>query len=322
MAMSRDGLVPEQLGRVSPRFGTPYMAILLTAGVIVAVVTFLSVEDLVKTASTIMLIMFAMVNVAVIVMRQSRIQNYRPVFKTPLYPWLPLFAIVVYGFLIFEMGTVPLALAAGLGVASTVWYFAYVHARIEQESAFVHLTRSIVSKELLRSDLEDELRQIALERDAIESDWFDRLVQECPILDLAEPMDSKEAFRRFAAVLSQRTNTSEGEFHAKLQERESLGGTIVHPGVAIPHVILKGEGIFELLMARHGDGIRFPGEETPVKTVFVLAGSLDQRGHHLKALMQIAHTVQESHFEERWNAARGSEELRDLVLMSTRKRQS
>lgn len=199
MAMSRDGVLPERLGWVSTRFGTPYVAILLTSGMIIAAITFLSVEDLVKTASTIMLLMFTMRNVSVIVMRASPIQNYRPIFKVPLLPWLPLFAIAVYGFLIFEMGTVPLALTGGLALLSTIWYFVYVHTRIEHESAFMHLTRSIISQEFLRGDLEDELRQIALERDEVKTGWFDRLVKECPVLDFEEPMTAKEAFRQYAA---------------------------------------------------------------------------------------------------------------------------
>ena len=321
MAMSRDGVLPERLGWVSTRFGTPYIAILLTSGMIIAVITFLSVEDLVKTASTIMLLMFTMQNVSVIVMRASPIQNYRPIFKMPLYPWLPLFAIAVYGFLIFEMGTVPLALTGGLALLATFWYFVYVHTRIEHESAFMHLTRSIISQEFLRSDLEDELRQIALERDEVKTDWFDRLVKECPVLDFEEPMTAKEAFRQYAAALSEHLNVPEDELYDKLLEREKLASTVVHPGIAIPHVIVEGENLFGLLLARHKEGVRFPKASAPAHTVFVLAGSMDQRDHHLKGLMQIAHTVQEPQFEERWKAAHGPEELRDLVLLSTRERQ-
>ncbi|MFO7976446.1 MAG: amino acid permease [Candidatus Hydrogenedentota bacterium] len=321
MAMSRDGVLPENLGRVSTRFGTPHVAILLTSGLIISVITFLSVEDLVKTASTIMLIMFTMQNVSVIVMRSSPIQNYRPIFKVPLYPWLPLFAIAVYGFLIFEMGTVPLALTGGLALLATVWYFVYVHARTKHESAFMYLTRSIISQEFLRSNLEDELRQIALERDEVKTDWFDRLVKECPVLDFEEPMTAKEAFRHYAAALSEQLDLPEDELYDKLLEREKLASTVVHPGIAIPHVIVKGDKVFGLLLARHQKGVHFPEASTPAQIVFVLVGSMDQRDHHLKGLMQIAHVVQEPGFEERWKAAHGPEELRDVVLLSTRQRQ-
>jgi len=321
MAMSRDGLIPERFAHVSKRFATPHVAILLTSGMIMTVIMLLSVEDLVKTASTIMIIVFGMINVSVMVMRLSPIQNYRPIFKVPLFPWLPLFAIAVYGFLIFEMGTVPLALTGGLALLATIWYFAYVRTRIEHESAFVHLTRSIISQEFLRSDLEDELRQIALERDEVKTDWFDHLVKECPVLDFEEPMTAKEAFRQYAAALSEHLHVPENDLYDKLLEREKLASTVVHPGIAIPHVIVDGKNLFGLLLARHKEGVRFPKAGTEAHIVFVLAGSKDQRDYHLKGLMQIAHTVQEPQFEERWKAARGPEELRDLVLLSTRRRQ-
>ncbi|MDZ7795963.1 MAG: hypothetical protein U5N56_02485 [Candidatus Marinimicrobia bacterium] len=56
--------------------------------------------------------------------------------------------------------------------------------------------------------------------------------------------------------------------------------------------------------------------------MFVLMGSLDERTYHLRALMAIANLVQESDFEKRWMEARNAEELRDVILLSSRKRES
>ena len=54
--------------------------------------------------------------------------------------------------------------------------------------------------------------------------------------------------------------------------------------------------------------------------MFVLAGSKDERNYHLRALMAIAHIAQEKQFEQRWLAARDVEALRNLILLSARKR--
>jgi len=54
--------------------------------------------------------------------------------------------------------------------------------------------------------------------------------------------------------------------------------------------------------------------------MFILAGSKDQRNYHLRALMAIAQIVREKSFEERWLAARGAEGLRNLILLSGRRR--
>lgn len=71
---------------------------------------------------------------------------------------------------------------------------------------------------------------------------------------------------------------------------------------------------------RAREGIRFAASDTPVHTMFVLIGSLDERSYHLRALMAIANLVQEAEFEKRWMSARTEEELRDVILLSERKR--
>ena len=54
--------------------------------------------------------------------------------------------------------------------------------------------------------------------------------------------------------------------------------------------------------------------------MFVLIGSKDQRNYHLRALMAIAQIAQQKHFHQQWLTAKGTEEIRNLVLLSTRKR--
>ncbi|MBN1593506.1 MAG: amino acid permease, partial [Candidatus Coatesbacteria bacterium] len=51
MAMSRDGLLPSFLHKLSPGRGTPTISILLTSSFMILVIAFLSLENLVKTAS-------------------------------------------------------------------------------------------------------------------------------------------------------------------------------------------------------------------------------------------------------------------------------
>ncbi|MHC4193874.1 MAG: APC family permease [Planctomycetota bacterium] len=113
MAMSRDQLLPPILARVNEQFKTPHISILLTGGFMIAAIVFLDIETLVKTASTLMVILFSLVNASVIIMRESRIQSYRPKFRSPLYPYMHIFAIIAYALLIVDMGKVPLLICAG-----------------------------------------------------------------------------------------------------------------------------------------------------------------------------------------------------------------
>ncbi len=322
MAMSRDGLLPKTLSRTSRRWHTPQLAIALTALLMIVSVVFLSIEDLVKTASTMMIVMFAFMNLAVIIMRHSGFQSYRPAFRAPLYPWLQIAAIGVYVLLIVDMGRVPLAVTGAFALVACAWYFVYVHRRIDRQSALVFVVKRIASQDLERTGLEKELRQLSLERDDRTLDRFDRLVSDCPILDIEESITADELFRRAAAALAGRLNVSQALLHERLAAREGQSSTIVRPGLSIPHVIIEGRDVFDLVLVRAREGIEFPNADRPVTTAFILVGSLDERNYHLRALMTIAHLVQEPDFEQRWAKARNAEELRDVVLLSSRTRET
>ena len=152
MAMSRDGLLPGIMQKVSKRFGTPYISILVTSTFMIVVITILDIPDLVKAASTMMLVLFLMVNIAVIIMRASKIQNYRPLYRSPFYPWLQLAGTAIYLFLIIdmiaEMGIMPLLVLGGFMLAGSSWYLVYVRAKITRVSALVQWVRNIAAKEI------------------------------------------------------------------------------------------------------------------------------------------------------------------------------
>ena len=61
----------------------------------------------------------------------------------------------------------------------------YVRPRSDRESALVFMVRSATVVEIRRGHIEEELREIALERDDPIRDRFDHLVGDCEILDLS-----------------------------------------------------------------------------------------------------------------------------------------
>ncbi len=320
MAMSRDRLLPPVLARVHERFGTPHISILLTGLFMASAIAFLKLELLVKTASTLMIILFILVNASVIIMRESRIQSYRPKFKSPLYPYIHVIAIVAYGALIIDMGWIPLTITAGFIGLSAAWYWLYVHRRVSRASAVMHVVERVTDRELKSVTLENELRDILLERDDVIEDRFDRLIRECQILDIEGEVSAEDIFRKVSSILAEELETDEYVLFEKFLHREAEGGTVVQPGFAIPHIVVEGENKFDVLLVRARDGIIFPHAPDPVKIMFILAGSRDERNYHLRALMAIAQVAQEKDFEKRWLAARNTEAIRNLILLSTRKR--
>jgi len=322
MAMSRDQLLPPLLGRISARFATPYLSVLLTGAFMISAIAFLDIEVLVKTASTLMLILFILVNLSVIIMRESRIQSYRPKFRSPLYPYSHVLTVLAYGALIVDMGWVPLSITAGFVGLSAGWYGFYVRRRVSRASAVMHLVERVTARELKTVTLENELRDILLERDDVVEDRFDRLVRNCHIIDIEGRKEAENVFRQISKILAERLRSNEYVLFEKFLHRETEGGTVVQPGFAIPHIVVEGEHQFDVLLVRARDGIIFRGAPDPVRIMFVLAGSRDERNYHLRALMAIAQIAQEKDFEQRWLEARDIETIRNLILLSTRKREA
>ena len=320
LAMAKDDLLPLRFSFISKKHHTPYFSIIFTGLFMFFLILFLDLENLVKTASTLMLILFMFVNLSVIIMRESKIINYRPIFKSPFYPWIQICALIAYSFLIFEMGKTPLIMSFSFIGVSYAW-FLFSARKLKRQSALMHLVGRITAKELVGVSLEDELKEILHKRDKVIKDRFDHLIEDCAVFDIEEKMDRDEFFAYVALELSTRLNLESNKIKRLLIRREEESHTVIDKGLAIPHIVVEGEGRFEIVLVRARRGIIFSQDEEPVHIIFVLAGSLDERNYHLRALMAIAQIVKEHNFYKNWMRMKDKELLRMLILSSTRKRE-
>ena len=97
--------------------------------VIVIILIFLDTTNIAKLASAFQLLMFLLVCVAVIVMRESRIDSYDPGYRSPFYPWMPIIGIISSYWLLSGMGTVPKLFSVAMIIVSVIWYMIYVKKR-------------------------------------------------------------------------------------------------------------------------------------------------------------------------------------------------
>ena len=318
-ALSHDQLLPRRLGRVGQRFHTPTVAILVTGGVILMAL-FVKVDILVEAASTVFVLGYLLASLSVIVLRESGLQNYRPSFRAPLYPWVQLATILGLAFVVLEMGEHAFAITGLLIVAGFCVYWFYGRRTARKTSALLHLVRRILAKELIDDTLDQELKSIVRERDAIEMDRFDALVEHAVTLDLNQAMDVETFFTQAAAQLAPRLDYDPERLRQCLLDRERDTSTVLSPFLAVPHVVVDGTGQFDLLIARCRQGVRFSELAPQIHTIFVIAGSRDQRNFHLRVLSAIAQIVQGPDFERQWMAARNEQALRDIVLLGQRRR--
>jgi len=320
MAMGRDYLLPPVMHKTSPKSHTPYVSIIATSAFMIVVILFLSVENLVKTASTLMILLFIFVHLSLIIMRESKIHSYRPKFHSPLYPWIQILSILAYGFLIFEMGRIPLITTGIFITFALFWYIVYARSRVSRQAAILHVVERVTAKELALTTLPDELKDIIIERDEIVHDRFDYIIKRCALLDVEGPLSLQDFFRTASDVLSKRLHMDNKVIFDLLMQREKETSTAIRPGLAIPHIIIDGKQKFDILLARSRDGIKFSKSLPEVHAVFVLIGSRDERNFHLRALASIAQITEDPNFDKRWMGARDREELRHIVLLGERRR--
>jgi len=128
-SMGREGQLLPSIGRIHYRFGTPFVAVLLSAVVMLGSVV-LPTQSAGNMSSLFFLLSFIVVNVAVIRLRRKRPNMNRP-YEIPYYPIPPILgialngvlAVVLIGFLV-RTDLLALLLSAGGLAAGGVMYVA------------------------------------------------------------------------------------------------------------------------------------------------------------------------------------------------------
>ena len=104
--MSRDGLLPDPLSAVHPRFFTPYKITILTGIVVAISAAILPVGKLADTSNSGTLLAFAMVAIGVLILRKTQPNRARP-FRTPM-AWI-VCPLAVIGCLLLFWNLTPFA---------------------------------------------------------------------------------------------------------------------------------------------------------------------------------------------------------------------
>jgi len=168
--------------------------------------------------------------------------------------------------------------------------------------------------------LETELREVLRHREGILDDKFDRMVKDSVILDLEGHFTLDEFFNRISIPLGSDFNMESKKIFKLLKKRENESSTAISSFVSIPHIILEGSEVLQMMIVRCRDGVSFSDLEKSVKAIFLIVGNEGERVLHLRLLASIATLVQEKGFQNKWLEAKDTNHLRDMILLSSRKR--
>lgn len=321
MAMSNDHLLPSFFSRISKR-STPNISIFFTSAFMIVIILFLDIENLVKTASTLVLLLFIFINLSLIFMRESKIRHYRPSFHSPFYPWIQIAGILGYSFLIIEMGLTPLILVGCFVSFGFSWYWFYARDKIWREYSLLHVVERVTGEKSTGYLVDEELKEILIERDQLEEKRFENLIKKCEVLDLFKYMRPNKFAKLIAEKLTKRLDIKEDKLFKLLMKREKDSNICIHPGIAVVSHMIKGRDKFEIIIVRSKMGIFLADDIPPVHAFFIIVASPDKKSLYLHSLMWIVQIAEETDFEEEWLKAKDEEEIRNIFLKSWRKRKA
>ncbi|NAW50984.1 amino acid permease [Elizabethkingia argentiflava] len=124
LGMSKDGLIPKFFGEIHPKTKTPYKGIILLGVVVASVAAFTPISTLADMTSFGTLFAFAMVCVAVWIMRKREPHLKRP-FRVPAVNFVVLCGVSINLYLIVKLSKMALMLSMGWLFLGVIVYIIY-----------------------------------------------------------------------------------------------------------------------------------------------------------------------------------------------------
>lgn len=323
-AMARDHLVPNVFAKIG-RFQTPTPSILLTSGLIMAFILLLEPEGIAKLASAYILFIFMLLNMAVIVMRESRIESYDPGYRSPLYPWMQIFGVIASLALIAFMGLFAMLFILGMVALCLVWYFVYARARSTRGGAIRHWFALL--GESRYEGLEQELLSIMREKGLRPNDPFDEVIARASVIDIQEEgVAFADIVARASKKLAHDLPATSEELALGFLEATRIGVAPISNGVVIPHLRLVGMQRTEVVLIRVLSGMKLDvvdvhGDHAPDDKIhaFIFMVSPEQSPkQQLRILAHLAEVVDSDEFLPAWLEAETDVEIKEFLLRDER----
>jgi len=119
-AMARNGQLPKSVAKVSSRFGTPYISILVMGALLTAIVVALDLKQTVAITSFAVLSTHMIVNLSAVRLRKKMPNSTK--FRVPFYPVIPSLGLLSCIILMFSLPQESWIVAAVVVVVSAVLY--------------------------------------------------------------------------------------------------------------------------------------------------------------------------------------------------------
>ncbi len=324
MAMARDKLINNNFATVG-RLGTPHWSVIGTVVLMLFFLLAFNVAEVAKLASAFQLLLFGLLNLAVIVMRESRIEEYDPGFKSPWYPWVQIVGVIFSIILIFEMGILSILFTVAVSVASIMWYKYYAKENVERQGAIFHVHARLGENK--DQGLEGEMRTILREKGLRQEDPYEELVSRADVLEFSSDIEYSVIIDEASKKLADKMGISLNKLKQMFMTSDDYTAITIAEGVALNHARIEKNISPELVLVRIKEGYskqKMPSSDADKKkdntlhSIIFFVSSKENSGQHLRILAHIAEMVGSKSFLERWCKAENDEELKEILLRDER----
>jgi amino acid transporter len=311
-AMAKDKLVPQRLSQIG-KFGTPTIAIIVTVFAMIAVLLLFDVASVAKLASAFQLLLFGLVCVAVIVMRESKIPTYKPGYRAPLYPWLQIIGILISFWLIIEMGILAIAFTGMVTIGCVLWYYFYAAGKLDRRGAIFHIHQRLGQQRY--EGLERELMTIIHDRTQAENLSYEAVIARSVMMDFRYGIydhahiqeiikqQGAERYELDASIIEETLSEEALNLHA-ISEHVHINYS-THAGVSEP----------ELFVMRFGPQAKLDiASAKDAHTLMFLIVPPKPVGLDLRLAGHLAEVVQSEHFETRWLASKTERDMNEVLM--------
>ncbi len=127
--MGRDLVLPAWFGQTHPKFRTPANGILFTGGLAIVLAMTGQASTLAEISSALFMVSYSLLSISLLVMRRVKPSWYKPGFRAPFIPVLPVLSVVLCLGVIVTMDRFSQVSGMALVGLSLVWFFFWVRRK-------------------------------------------------------------------------------------------------------------------------------------------------------------------------------------------------
>lgn len=328
LAMARDKLIDKWFSTIGSK-GTPVYAIIATVGLMIFFLVAFDVAQVAKLASAFQLMLFALLNFAVIVMRESKIEEYDPGFNSPLYPWIQIAGMILSAVLILEMGLLAILFTVVVSIFAVGWFYYYAYGKIEREGAIFHVHARLGKRK--DYGLEREMRTILREKGLRDEDPYEEVVAQAAVIDEPnEKLSYRTIIEQASAILSERVEIDDLQLVDHFCRAQDLGTIPLGNSTVINHIRVDKDCQPQMVLVRIPESITVStegfdvldeeqtGDVENLCAMIFLVSSTMHSSQHLRIIAHLAEMIDSRHFIKRWKSAANETELREILLRDER----